>query len=555
MNKSMLVAVSTVLAFAVAASAAELPPDLALVPANAAGFVHIRVAELAKHDDMKELRAFVAKAGPDALKTFSERFAPDPLSLERVTMFLVMPPADGNRPPMPIPSIVFRMAKPFDAAKVQKSFVPNGEAKRVGDASFMSDRSNDMALRFIDDRTFQIGPPREFDKLMALPKVADGPLTAALARAVNTPVFAAFNAAAIPAELRAQIPAAAVPIAKLKFATMAVQWDKTASIDFRLIYPDSDSAADAEQMLHTVIEMGRSALVGARAELEKMLTGDGKPGNLMQLAQATGGLVGLGAIREYEDMLKALPLKRDGAEISLQMDVPTGVRGNLAGLTAVGAASLVPAIVKVREAAGRVQDQNNMKQLALAMFNYNDTYGGKLPAHAIYSKDGKTPLLSWRVAILPYLEQEQLYRQFRLDEPWDSEHNKKLIPLMPRLFVSPQAPPTRDPGMTYYQVFVGGGAPWENSAKPPGIPRTFVDGTSNTILIAEAGDPVIWTKPADMIYDPQKPLPRLGNLWQPRGFNVAFADGSVRFITPKVTEANLRGAITAAGGETIELDP
>jgi prepilin-type processing-associated H-X9-DG protein len=275
----------------------------------------------------------------------------------------------------------------------------------------------------------------------------------------------------------------------------------------------------------------------------------------MEMAKATGALVGLGAIREYEALLKALPLKREGSDIVLRIDVPAGMHANLAALSAVGAAALVPAVAKVREAAGMVQDQNNLKQMALAMHNYNDANRGQLPAHAIYSKDGKTPLLSWRVAILPYIEQDALFRQFRLDEPWDSEHNKKLIPLMPNVYLSPQAPRTPEAGMTFYQVFVGGGAPWENSAKAPGLPRSFPDGLSNTIMIAEAGDPVIWTKPADLNYDPKKPLPRLGNFWQPRGFNVAFGDGSVRLISSKVTEANLRGAITSAGNETIELDP
>jgi prepilin-type processing-associated H-X9-DG protein len=402
-------------------------------------------------------------------------------------------------------------------------------------------------LRLIDNQTFQIGPPREFEKLMAMPTMADGPLSSALAKAANAPVFAAFNAAAIPEELRAQIPAPAVPIAKLKFATLAVSLEKTASIDVRLTYPDDSSAADAEQMLHTVIEMGRSALVGARAELDKMLTGDSQAGNLQQMAMATGALVGLGAIREYEELLKTIPLKREASEIALKIDVPTGMHANMAALSAVGAATLVPAVQKVREAAGSSQSANNLKQMGIALHNYNDVNGGKLPAHAIYSKDGKTPLLSWRVAILPYLEQAELYSQFRLDEPWDSEHNKKLIPLMPKLYMSPQAPPSRGPGTTYYQVFVGGGAPWEYSAKAPGLPRSFPDGLSNTFMIAEAGDPVIWTKPADLTYDPKKPLPRLGNVWQPRGFNVAFGDGSVRMISPRVTEANLRGAITAAG--------
>jgi hypothetical protein len=144
--------------------------------------------------------------------------------------------------------------------------------------------------------------------------------------------------------------------------------------------------------------------------------------------------------------------------------------------------------------------------------------------------------------------------QFHLNEPWDSEHNKKLIPLMPKFFTPPNAPPTREPGMTYYQVFVGGGAPWHRSPKQPSIPRTSVDGTSNTIMFAEAGDPVIWTKSDDLEFDPQKPLPRLGRVWSKSGFLVALADGSVRSVNPAISDKAMRAAITAAGNEILGPD-
>jgi hypothetical protein len=124
---------------------------------------------------------------------------------------------------------------------------------------------------------------------------------------------------------------------------------------------------------------------------------------------------------------------------------------------------------------------------------------------------------------------------------------------MPTTYADPTAPPARQAGMTYYKVFVGGRAAWENSRKQPGIPRTFVDGTSNTILISEAGEPVIWTKPADLSYDLNKPLPKLG----PRPgmpFLVALADGSVRTISRAMSEKTLRAAIAGAGNETMGPD-
>lgn len=210
-------------------------------------------------------------------------------------------------------------------------------------------------------------------------------------------------------------------------------------------------------------------------------------------------------------------------------------------------------VEKTRAASGRVTSMNNLKQLALAMHNYADAYRGQMVSHAIYSKDNKTPLLSWRVAILPFIDQVELYKKFKLDEPWDSPNNKALIPFMPKVYLDPLAPPSKAPGLTHYQLFVGPKAAWERSANGPGLPRSFPDGTSNTILIAEAADPVIWTKPDDIDFDPDKPLPKLGV--DPKlGFLAAMADGSVRVIGPKVSEKTRKAAITAAGNETLGPD-
>src|SRR5205085_12441261 len=100
-----------------AAAAADLPADLAQVPPDAAAFIHVRVGDIYKSEQLKDLRDVVAKAGPEALKALSERFVPDPTTLERVTLFAIMPAGDEGGPPMPIPSVVFHMSKRFDSAK------------------------------------------------------------------------------------------------------------------------------------------------------------------------------------------------------------------------------------------------------------------------------------------------------------------------------------------------------------------------------------------------------------------------------------------------------
>ncbi|HVS35105.1 MAG TPA: DUF1559 domain-containing protein, partial [Gemmataceae bacterium] len=112
------------------------------------------------------------------------------------------------------------------------------------------------------------------------------------------------------------------------------------------------------------------------------------------------------------------------------------------------------AVDNVRDAARRATMVNDLKQLGLAVHNYHDA-NGAFPKPAIYDKDGK-PLLSWRVMLLPYLEQNELYQQFHLDEPWDSDHNKKLLEKMPKVF----APPDSDAFKNHeaaFQALVGKG--------------------------------------------------------------------------------------------------
>jgi uncharacterized protein (TIGR03067 family) len=202
----------------------------------------------------------------------------------------------------------------------------------------------------------------------------------------------------------------------------------------------------------------------------------------------------------------------------------------------------------IQGGAQEVASGNNLKILGLAMHTYHDAYR-KFPAAAIYSKDGK-PLLSWRVAILPYLDQDLLYKQFKLDEAWDSPHNKKLLAKMPKVF-APVLGDTPQPHSTFYRVFTGTGTMFPGTQ---GLRIVAVrDGTANTIMAVEAGEAVPWTKPDELPFDPKGKLPKLGGLFA-RGFNVLMVDGSIRFIRRDFDPEILRGAITPSGGEAIDLD-
>jgi hypothetical protein len=192
--------------------------------------------------------------------------------------------------------------------------------------------------------------------------------------------------------------------------------------------------------------------------------------------------------------------------------------------------------------------QNNLKQIMLAVHNHADANNGSLPTN-ITDKDGKE-LLSWRVAILPFVEEENLYKQFKLDEPWDSENNKKLIEKMPKLYAPVRV--KAKAGETFYQVFYGEGALFGPKLTPK-FPNSITDGTSQTAMVVEAGEPVIWTKPADLPFDEKKALPKLGGLFDGE-FNVALCDGSVMLVKKDFDEKEMKSLITPNGAEIIDFD-
>ncbi len=183
------------------------------------------------------------------------------------------------------------------------------------------------------------------------------------------------------------------------------------------------------------------------------------------------------------------------------------------------------------------------------MHNYHDTHH-RLPPAAVCGPDGKA-LLSWRVLLLPFIEGDELYKQFHMDEPWDSPHNFQLVSRMPYTYGPYKGKPSGE-GMTYFQVFVGPGAAFE--AKKGLTFADFKDGTSNTFMIIEAWDPVPWTKPDDLPFDPDGPLPRLGGIMKDGSFRAAFADGSVHIIRKGTSEETIRALITRNGNQEILED-
>lgn len=261
-------------------------------------------------------------------------------------------------------------------------------------------------------------------------------------------------------------------------------------------------------------------------------------------------------LRHLKNSVMTVTVVDDGLLIERRQQFPGG---SLGATSALALGVTLPAVGAARGAAQRAASMNNLKQIGLAYHNYHDTFNG-MPCDS-YDKDGK-PLLSWRVHILPFIEQQALYQQFKLDEPWDSEHNIKLVKQMPQFYIAPGSQPVE--GKTVYQAPVGKDTimpPFDNDIvrdvaqvkAPIGI-RFFdiLDGTSNTIMAVEVSEDlaVTWTKPADYKVDKENPTKGLVGLRR-GGFQIAMCDGSVRFVSEFIDMKVLNSLFTRNGGEII----
>lgn len=252
----------------------------------------------------------------------------------------------------------------------------------------------------------------------------------------------------------------------------------------------------------------------------------------------------------------------DGIELISRRVLPLGPEvGVIAALPLLGFANVSPmrvhgpvirmspldALSPVR--AQRTRSTHNLKQIGLAMHNHHSTFN-QLPDEAVRDNAGK-PLLSWRVKLLPFLGQRKLFDRFRINEPWDSEHNKALIEEMPNVFKVPGV--ELPAGRTSYVGLVGAGTLFDPTRKAVRF-RDIVDGTSNTLLVVEAPaeSAVVWTKPDDLPFDPDEP--RAGVTGARRGgFLALLCDGAVAFLSDDITDEMIRDMSIRNDGNAVKF--
>lgn len=198
----------------------------------------------------------------------------------------------------------------------------------------------------------------------------------------------------------------------------------------------------------------------------------------------------------------------------------------------------------------------NLKQVALAMHIYYDTFGSMPPAAPRHTDEhaGKT---SWRVYVLPFVEEIAVYDAYHFNEPWDSERNKGYLARMPAVF-DDETSNTDSQGRTRIALVTGPGTAWEK--QPEGITlergmrfQDIIDGTAYTIMLIQlpAELAVPWTAPQDFVLDPDDPFKGLGGKIPDEGLIVVTFDGAVHTLPPDTTPEKFKALCTHAGGEIV----
>lgn len=512
------------------------PFNNALIPANALAVAAIFPAEMMAAPQMKLMPTEVASAWT------IENIGVDLMDVDSITAVVGVPRSAGRGPAAPDYGIIIRLNKDFDTRLLNRKLI-GGPAEMIGGyrAIPIADVPNTYLHR-VDARTFIAATP---DYLVSMLASSDGsgPLselmasrsrtTAAVVGMVMEPVRDQLNQVA--AQAPPNLPGPLRDLLDLPNLIQGVYLQAGFlpgdSVRLTLVGRSDADAQELATVLDNAMLFGRDlAVMQAMQEIE----------GTSQVPEAMRNYVS----RLSEEIMTMLKPQRQGSELVMELENQGGMAtsGVLVGL-------LLPAVQAAREAARRMSSSNNLKQIMLAFHNYENTFR-KLPDAISRDEEGK-PLLSWRVAILPFIEQQQLYQQFHLDEPWDSEHNIKLLEKMPPVYVDPSL--SLPPGMTIYQASVGEGQ-LLNAEKATRF-RDVTDGLSNTIAVFEANaeNAVPWTKPTDVEIDQQNPLDSMGK-HRPGGFNVGFADGSVKFISDSIDPETFWKLLTRAGGEVVRVN-
>jgi tRNA A-37 threonylcarbamoyl transferase component Bud32 len=538
----------------------SLPADLALVPRDAAFLVCLRVSDLDSAAGIKRFQTNLANAStggpppPSWNAEIEKQVSIKAADCERLTLLITNLVSS--------PTLIVATLKPYDRERILRGLKAGTEPKgHPGKQYYLATPPAQKAIHFVNERVFVVGPSgaamEAFLRQAPAPNMV-GPLSGALAlaaqklhlvvglNAIDPSVkgflqllkqgfLQGFNQG-VPSEvLRPEVREKLQILTTVQHAALAVSLrSATLSGDklqlrVRLGFPNTDQARKGEEALGQMVVIIQKPLrqmlqgVAANPQYFQQFVRSGLPASLIQ-----------SMMQLYDQFALALDEVHIGTHHEVvDVRLPDMII-DLAGLgTAFGE------IPKMQAALGRSPEASSLARLGAALEEY-EAVEKHWPPPAIYAADGK-PLLSWRVALLPYLGHEDLYQQFKRNEAWDSPHNQKLLGKMPAIYrgVTQGAAST-----TWLQAVTGPGTLFDGTRGT--APAAMTDSAAATLLLVKAGNAVPWTKPEDVVFLPGQSLPKLGDIG-------IFADQSVR-ILDKADEPTWRALASRAGGEKVSLD-
>jgi len=457
-------------------------------------------------------------------------------SVDDSVLTMMIKPADGmfvniydsvvfNDEPQDTPTLIVTLVHPADRTKILGTLLSGMEDETFEGQTIHKDTAS--AAWFADDQTYVFGPLTVIRKIISAKTSGKAGNPAILKQlALQADIAMAFDVgsqSALIAQIVEKNPIPGIGLVQ-NLKSIAVQYNLTGKPGDKLMEvlattEDAQGASMISDILKGFLAQGK--LMFKQIPVPPTQTAGEK--ELLKFAQ---GVVDSAALSQTDN------------QVQLLVPVPAGIE-KLPEL-------MKPAFDQARAAAEATKRRNTMKQFGLAFHNYHDVWL-KFPG-AGSSADGKKGL-SWRVHLLPYLDQANLYNQFKMDEPWDSPHNKALIDQMPDIFKSEGV---TEPNKTSYHVFTGPGSLFADD-RAPGI-NMVTDGTSNTILAVEAGPDTaeIWTKPGGLDFDPKDPVKGLGKVVGDT-FLILLCDGTVRFLPKTIPPTTLRKLIQCADGEVVDF--
>lgn len=484
--------------------------DFQFVNHDVVGFYSVRVADILKSpsfkDQLGKLPARDREAFDKKLAEIDKKLGLTFTDLERVTFINRLGGSSAT---------VLRTTKAMNKKKIFATFSAEKSEKKEGNATYyLLDRPNEpqLALHFVNDRLVLVtqseASMKDFLNLMDKPATApvlkrgiklasSGSHTIVAATKIEAPIDAALFGAGL-----GVVPA----LRDMSGLIMTATIDQRVNFEVTGMFASSDQAARAKSEIEDAVQKAK-----------------GKP-------------VPLGANRLLSDLLDSVAVTQSGAEVVARgkVDFP--------------AAMLAQQIHGIRmQSPGQKQSRDNLARIARAINTY-ERVNGKFPA------GGTTKTMSWRVMILPYLDDpDRIHEQIKMGEPWDSEHNRKFANKMPKVY---QLPNKANDGRTYYQVLRGPESMFPDVAMDVKL-IDLTDGPRNTLLVVEAAEPVQWMRSEDLgfrIKTTGYSGQSLGNHWGDDTFHAAFADDRVRRLPRSINPMTLQGMITRNGNEKIKME-